>query len=261
MGEPHWDQASRSYLGTILRTKDTGGTWDLQPIGGSETLKAVDFVDGSQGWAAGYNGTIVHTSDGGAHWVQQTVATRDEFRDLFFWDANQGWATSIHPSHYDSFGLEDDWKASIWHTSNGEATWVSQALPQDASILNHIQFVDALQGWAVGIRYTGEDYSGPLHRAAVNQTSDGGATWQLQYAPDVEFTLTGVNFVDAKQGWAVGFRFGSSGYGGSVFHTTDGGAPGYGRALRTSHCGMCSLSARTVAMRSAPITGMPLAHG
>jgi hypothetical protein len=103
MGEPHWDQASRSYLGTILRTKDTGGTWDLQPIGGSETLKAVDFVDGSQGWAAGYNGTIVHTSDGGAHWVQQTVATRDEFRDLFFWDANQGWATSIHPSHYDSY--------------------------------------------------------------------------------------------------------------------------------------------------------------
>jgi photosystem II stability/assembly factor-like uncharacterized protein len=112
---------------------------------------------------------------------------------------------------------------SIWHTSNGGATWVKQALPQGTSILNHIQFIDALQGWAVGIRYTGEDFSGPLHRLAVYHTVDGGGSWQLQYAPDIEFTLTGVNFIDAKRGWAVGFHFGSSGYGGSVFHTADGG--------------------------------------
>jgi photosystem II stability/assembly factor-like uncharacterized protein len=76
----------------------------------------------------------------------------------------------------------------------------------------------------VGVRYIGDDrYGYPEHRAVVYHTSDGGETWREQYAPDLEITLTGVDFVDAEHGWAVGFVQSSSVEGGTVFYTSDGG--------------------------------------
>jgi photosystem II stability/assembly factor-like uncharacterized protein len=224
VGAAHWDQTEKAYVGTIIKTSDGGETWTAQDVSVSETLRGVDFVDANNGWAVGTNGTILHTSDGGAHWISQTVATSDEFRGVVFVDANQGWATSIQPTHYDYWGDADNWQASVWHTGDGGETWVQQSLPSGASILNRIQFIDALQGWTVGVKYIGDDTFGyPEHRAAIYHTSDGGLTWEEQYNPDLEITLTGVSFVDANHGWAVGFVLNSGVTGGTVFHTSDGG--------------------------------------
>jgi photosystem II stability/assembly factor-like uncharacterized protein len=224
VGAPHWVQANKTYTGTVVVTSDGGETWVAQETGTDRTLYAVDFVDQNNGWAVGAEGTILHTGDGGAHWAAQPVATSDEFRSVSFVDAGRGWVTSVRVTHYDSFGDADDWQSAIWHTADGGTTWVQQDVPSSVSILHDIDLIDAQQGWAVGARNIGEDaYGHPQHRAAVYHTADGGSTWVEQYAPDLEVTLTAVDWTDAAHGWAVGFPTRSSVSGGFVFATADGG--------------------------------------
>ena len=224
VGEPHWDQTNKSYSGTIIKTVDGGESWAPQETGLTETLRGVCFVDENNGWTVGANGTILHTSDGGNNWIKQTVATTDEFLGVVFKDVNNGWATSVKPVHYDVWGDPDDWRGSIWHTSNSGQTWTKQSVPNNASILRRMDFVDCDSGWTAGIKFTGYDAFGdPQHTAAVYHTSNGGLTWEEQYSPDLDIVFTGVDFVDLNNGWAVGFKGDSGVEGGTVFHTTDGG--------------------------------------
>ena len=224
VGVPHWDQAGKVYTGTVIKTSDGGDTWAAQDAGVSEMLWGVEFVDANNGWAVGTSGTILHTSDGGEHWITQTVATSDEFLGVVFTDASTGWATSVKPVHYDSWGEPDNWEAAIWHTSNGGETWVQQAVPSNASILHDVDFIDAQTGWAVGVKYIGDDqYGRPEHRAAIYHTADGGLTWNEQYSPELEISFTTVDFLDATNGWVAGFPTRSDLTGGFVFHTSDGG--------------------------------------
>jgi photosystem II stability/assembly factor-like uncharacterized protein len=222
VGEPHWNQATKAYTGTVVKTVDGGETWITQTVPAAETLRGVDFLDASNGWAVGANGTIVHTMDGGSHWDRQSVATTDEFRGLTFVDLNQGWATSLHPTHYDWNDEADNWKASLWHTTDGGASWITQTLPISASILNRIDFVDAQNGWTVGVKYIGDDTFGyPQHRAVIYHTDNGGTTWveQPYGIEELEISLTAVDFVDALHGWVGGFPTRSDLTGGATFHT------------------------------------------
>jgi len=224
VGYSHWDQATKAYTGTIVKTADGGETWTSQAVGTVESLNGVDFVDEDSGWAVGTNGTILHTSDGGEHWIAQTLPVTDELRSVVFVNINAGWATSVKPVHYDTWGEPDNWEAAIWHTSNGGETWVQQAIPGNASILHDVDFTDSQMGWAVGVKYIGDDpYGDPQHVAVVYRTTDGGLTWHEQYSPELEISFTAVDFWDATHGWVVGFPTRSSLTGGFVFHTSDGG--------------------------------------
>jgi len=224
VGHPHWDQTRLLYTGTILKTTDGGQTWDAQLADTLATLRNVDFVDANNGWAVGTEGAILHTADGGAHWVRQTVASTDEFRGVAFANATQGWATSFATTHYDVFGDPDDWRGSIWHTADGGAHWARQSLPANAGLLNRIDFIDAQRGWAVGVKYTGDDQFGhPQHAGVVYRTADGGQSWTELYSPGANVVLNGVEWIDAEHGWVVGFPTLSSMSGGFTFHTADGG--------------------------------------
>jgi photosystem II stability/assembly factor-like uncharacterized protein len=226
VGLPHWDQAAGVYTGTLLKTTDAGDSWITLTVGLAQALNGVSFVDENNGWAAGTQGTIINTTDGGMHWTQQSVSTTDEFRDVIFANLSQGWATSVRIHHYDVWGDPDDWRASLWHTSNGGASWEKQSIPEGAAILNRLDFVEASTGWVVGVKYIGDDaYGRPMHRAAIYHTANGGATWaeQTYAAEEARITFTGVDFVDALHGWVVGFHhvFGTDE--GVIFHTQDGG--------------------------------------
>lgn len=225
VGEPHWNQASKEYVGTIIRTTDGGQTWTAQTAPGAQGLNGVAFVDADNGWAVGAGGTILHTTNGGALWTRQAVATSDEFRAVSFVDANNGWAACFRATHESWTGEPDDWRAAIWSTTNGGASWIQQALPAGASILHGVEFVDAQRGWAVGAKYVGDDAIGdPQHRAIVYRTVNGGQDWSEQISDmDLQVTLTAVDFVDASYGWAVGFSHDSSQPDGLTFSTIDGG--------------------------------------
>jgi photosystem II stability/assembly factor-like uncharacterized protein len=76
----------------------------------------------------------------------------------------------------------------------------------------------------VCVKYAGDDqYVRPEHRAVVYRTDDGGETWYERYNPDLEISLTCVDFLDANHGWVAGFPTRSSVTGGAVFSTSDGG--------------------------------------
>ena len=52
-------------LGKVYVTQDGGKTWKREDTGTINSLTAIDFVDGENGWVVGYNGTILHSSSHG----------------------------------------------------------------------------------------------------------------------------------------------------------------------------------------------------
>jgi photosystem II stability/assembly factor-like uncharacterized protein len=74
----------------------------------------------------------------------------------------------------------------------------------------------------VGTKFVGYDGPWPQHEGTIYHTSDGGITWSEQYNEE-HITFTAVDFLDATNGWVVGFPTRSSLEGGFVFHTADGG--------------------------------------
>ena len=99
------------------------------------------------------------------------------------------------------------WRASEPLTENGIG-WVTQWSATTTTLLD-VSFADSQHGWAVG----GTDDGGT---GIILATSDGGLTWEIQYADGGFGTLNAVFAVDARTCWAVG-------YGGVVLMTSDGG--------------------------------------
>ena len=83
--------------------------------------------------------------------------------------------------------------SQIWESLNGKKT---------SNKLYDVQFVDSLNGWAVG------DNSSIIH------TSDGGLNWEIQYSRTATHFYS-VFFLDKNNGWAGG--------GGQLIHTSNGG--------------------------------------
>ena len=224
VGFAHWDQQAKQYVSTILKTTDAGNTWVPQAAAVAVDLNAVYFLDEQRGWAVGVEGTVLHTTDGGQHWQPQPVDTTAEFTGVAFADADHGWAVTTTPTTYDDFrDMATDWDATMWHTRDGGQSWQRQTLPDTASVLHSVEFVDAQNGWAVGAKRAGEDNVGRLeHAGVIYHTADGGVTWAEQYSM-AERTFTKADFVDGVHGWVVGFPTSSGGDQRSVLHTTDGG--------------------------------------
>ncbi len=124
----------------------------------------------------------------------------DRLGSVCFVDATHGWAVG---------GM-----GTILHTCDGGETWEEQ----DSGVhmlLEKVHFVDRLQGWAVG--GWPRDYELAIQggMGVILATVDGGQTWEIQLN-SVGGWLSGLTFLDRKQGWAVG-EFGT------VWRTKDGG--------------------------------------
>lgn len=91
-------------------------------------------------------------------------------------------------------------------TTDGGATWVSQAMPGDSWAMKAVCFTDANHGTAIG------------DLGYMMRTANGGTTWTSQPNPayDGYVYLYGLSFVDANNGATVG----QYGY---ILHTTNGG--------------------------------------
>jgi photosystem II stability/assembly factor-like uncharacterized protein len=58
--------------GAILRSDDSGRTWQRVPTPPTATLTAIAFApQGQRGWAVGHDATILGTDDGGRTWTRQ----------------------------------------------------------------------------------------------------------------------------------------------------------------------------------------------
>lgn len=135
---------------TTFRTTNGGANWTNIP-NTTSTLRAVDFVDASTGYAVGNVGTVVRTVNGGVSWTTLTSGTTTNvYQAVSFPDANVGYVVG--------------WGGTIVKTTNGGASWTSQSSGTTRDLYG-VSFRDANTGVAVGSYGT------------ILRTTNGGATW------------------------------------------------------------------------------------
>ncbi|MBI3802338.1 MAG: Ig-like domain-containing protein [Nitrospirae bacterium] len=219
--------------GTLLRFD--GANWTAAASGTALSLRAVAASEGSGAWSVGDYGIITFTSSDGKAVVQNQTTT-SELYGPFFINSKTGWTVGSNGRIFrtDTGGTTwtqqvKDWKKDIHWThlsnparlcnKNPDGTWAEDPATAHCirtSIINlyALFFLTPLKGWAIG------------QPSLILHTEDGGATWTEQtvdaYAedcyecPKAGIYLRGIQFIDDKNGWAVGrFR--------TVYKTKDGG--------------------------------------
>lgn len=215
--------------GKVYATADGGDNWGevRSWTGATDYLFDLDFIDDRTGWAVGLDG-VLQTVDGGRHWsplARRTKEGRIAGRAIVFVNRNRGWLIGQHAT-----------ALSSW---DGGRTWMQAELPfpkNERPDFWDVFFVDSREGWI-----TGEE-------GTLLHTRDGGKSWTqrelgipgVRSAPKLEriqrgnkveefdagdrtpgLTLASVHFIDAQQGWIVGF-FANMGRS-LILHTIDGG--------------------------------------
>lgn len=66
----------------ILKTPDSGQTWEFGPRTWNVDLLAIRFIDGRNALTTGWDGAILRTGDGGQTWVAITSHTRQALRAM-----------------------------------------------------------------------------------------------------------------------------------------------------------------------------------
>jgi photosystem II stability/assembly factor-like uncharacterized protein len=126
---------------------------------------AVQFVDPTEGWAAGDDGVVWHTIDGGKTWERQKTGTRASLRGLHFLTPYHGWAVGRveAPCGGPAVGV-------LLRTADGGMTWDEvgvNALPG----LHAVRFFDDKAGVLCG------DGSAAFP-SGMFTTADGGKSWK-----------------------------------------------------------------------------------
>lgn len=212
-------KANASYQ-DILWTND-GINWSVMDINATASFSAIERVSDSAAIVASpYQGVYV-TKNGGQSWtntytingisffedfvsVGDTVyfAGRDislfpygfgfgKSTDLTNWEV--GMFPNLNNGHIMSFvGAQKGWisnGAGIFHTEDGGASWVLQAVLSGYTF--ELQFADALHGWACG------------HHTGIYGTEDGGVTWTQQDCPRTEEGLGALAAIAAEKAYVV----------------------------------------------------------
>ena len=180
-----------AYLGSVYRTVNGAVSW--YEVAGSNPIGQVS-VAGTTAFAASA-GSTVYTGGTtiGNTWQPVAGPPGESFLSTFWVSSTTGWVGTTN--------------GQIWNTTNGGTSWTKQFTVVNNYTINRIFFVNSTTGWAVGTAGT------------IVATTNGGTTWTAQTDPTTN-SLTGLHFIDANNGWAVG----GTGLGNSVVYTTNGGA-------------------------------------
>jgi photosystem II stability/assembly factor-like uncharacterized protein len=160
----------------VVAVAAAAGTWQLQPSGTAERLRAVSAVSEKVAWASGNKGAVLRTDDGGNHWSVLPVPGAEglDFRDIE--------ATSGRTAYILSIGPGD--KSRIYKTADAGTTWVLQFTnPDPKAFYDAIAFWDERNGIAVGDPVDG--------RFTILRTADSGKTWALTPEADRPRALPG----------------------------------------------------------------------
>ncbi|MBI4433722.1 hypothetical protein HY632_03040 [Candidatus Uhrbacteria bacterium] len=172
-----------------------------QTSGTNVTLKDVDFVSASVGWAVGSSGTILKTTDGGTTWTSQTSGTTQQISGISAVDASTAYA---------SVGCcELTASQRVLKTTDGGTTWSAVGTATIDAQLNAIYCVNANICFLAG-------RAGRLYA-----TTNGGTSWTKQLDLGVISIFADVTCVDANTCWAGGGDCGSTGL--LSYATTNGG--------------------------------------
>jgi len=205
--------AAHSYS-MVSKTTDGGVTWtavmkDTNAVTVSNA--GVYFLNENLGWVTGKIANsvdVIHkTTDGGTTWTSQSNILQSNGRAVTFFDSNKG------------IMVGEKLKAA--YTTDGGTTWIASvfnSLPPGTTTpaLKNVTFRDANNAIAVGDNL-------------ILLSSDGGATWNYSPVNNLFESLSGVEFKDALNGWAVGSK-NSAIRSTGLYQTTDGGSNWTNRA-------------------------------
>ncbi len=179
--------------GIISFTSNGGANWIQQASGITGDIRAVDFPDNHNGWAADLGGNIIHTTNAGTNWVMQTTINLQPYA-IYFYDLLHGWAGGFH--------------GKISYTSDGGATWVDRTPPNRNTLADvwKIQFIDQNTGWMAGTNFS---------TYMLFRTTNGGVQWDSCSLNPSPLNIYGLSFVNALTGYACGEN--------NIFKTTNGG--------------------------------------
>ena len=137
-------------FGTIIKTTDSGDSWELLESPSACTYQKVEFLSCETGFVIGDNGVIIKTTNGGISWTQLVSNTDQDLSDLHIICPNKIWVCGDC--------------STILHSSDLGNTWSIQY--SGSLTLNSIWFNDVYHGWAVG------------GTENIFLTYDGGNTWE-----------------------------------------------------------------------------------
>ena len=210
--------------GAVLHSAD-GSHWveSSSPSRWASALYGVSFPDSRDGWAVGASdgygagSVILHTSDAGATWVPQASNLSGELSNVDFVDAQNGWAISDEDFGYGATGAP----LTVEHTTDGGATWVPQYVYDNAD-LSGVDFISDTTGWVSGYYQPSANSDG---LSGIFTTTNSGLTWVKEKLPTGAPDMTGLQFLGAGDGWAVGTSYDDNDepLQGWVLHSTDGG--------------------------------------
>lgn len=178
-------------FGTLLKTSNSGQTWQLQKTGTNQFLYDIQFIDAQTGWTVGNSGTILKTTDAGLTWQSQVSGLPSQVLiSCHFIDLQTGWAVGS--------------SGKIIKTTNGGNNWILQLNGNSNSDWFYsVYFIDSQTGWAVG------------SNNRIVKTTDGGNSWNNQNT-GWTFPFKSVQFLDSQTGWVVGDL-------GNIWKTSNGG--------------------------------------
>jgi photosystem II stability/assembly factor-like uncharacterized protein len=162
--------------GTIIKTTDSGFSWEVLPTGIIEDLISIKFVSESIGWVVGNNGKILKTTNGGLSWTYQSSNTTNALNSVYLISQNVGWAVGNN--------------GTILKTTDSGNNWITQQSNVTTS-LNSVFFYSAYLGWISG------------NSGTYLKTTNGGDTW-VQKTTGTTYNLNSVLFTSNIRGFIVG---------------------------------------------------------
>ncbi|MFA7419153.1 MAG: YCF48-related protein [Melioribacteraceae bacterium] len=210
----------KDSINYILKSDDTGKTWDTLWVGLKEAISASTFSDEKNGWMA--NGKDLYkTTDGGINWdIINLGQLGSNVYKVFALDNQNIWGITGSSSitgkqFFSSTDSGNNWTIStinenasnqilfinksdgflygykLLRTSDGGKNWIAIDNAVDANIYS-LSFVSLQNGFAV---------SGFLGNNSLYKTSDGGKTWNKSFTQEVEARQ--VKMINGSVGWLV----------------------------------------------------------
>jgi photosystem II stability/assembly factor-like uncharacterized protein len=119
--------------GNILRTEDTGQTWENIYSGVVENLWDVEFLNKQTGFVVGEFGRVLKSEDGGSTWRKTDSGTQEDIYSIAFLNDDEGW-----------IGTE----SGIRYTTDGGETWHGVPLRYQHGAIHNIEFDHDGNGYA-----------------------------------------------------------------------------------------------------------------
>jgi photosystem II stability/assembly factor-like uncharacterized protein len=195
----------------VLRTSDGGISFSKAALPGDERVSDVQFLNKRLGYIV-LNNNLFMSVDSGKTWKVTASTFNEPAITLFFQDSTKGFIAGEN---------------TIFGTTNGGASFITQQSLAQRSMPYGMQFSDANTGWvpctggvyktinaganwelvpmagpAVDVHFFNKDQGFLLQLGAILKTTDGGKHFS-KVVSVVDASLAEIHFTDSKHGWVI----------------------------------------------------------